>query len=254
MGYAILRQASFFSLIDYDIMFNELNIYLFNGYLKVSDKTTLNVILDYRKSPLLMTNNAIQGQGVRDLSDLFGTYSNEELRQLAQDRTAISKASTFGLTRDIHDDFQLTGEVTFSELEATPTSGGVEGMPGTGTDVAYLIQSIFTNTFVENDAVVAGFRFLDTKDSETYSVNVNCRFPYKNQLRFIPRIRFDHRDGKNANGDRDTVRSSLRIDYLLQKWIRLDVETGFQWMDDQRLGVSNRSTEIFVTAGLHMYY
>jgi len=247
-------QTSFFNLIDYDTMFNELNNFLFNGYRKLSDKTTVNVSLDYRKSPFLMTNNAIQGQGVRDLSDLFGTFTQDELMQLAKDRTAISKASTFGVTQEIHKDFQLTGEITFSELEATPTSGGVEGMPGTGTDIAYLIQSIFTNTFVENDAVVAGFRYSDTQNYDTYSFNVNCRFPYKRKLRFIPKVRLDYREGKDSGDDRVTLRSSMRVDYLLERWIRLDVEGGLRWMDDERLGISNRSTELFIIAGLHMYF
>ena len=248
------RQKSFFNLIDYDTVFNELNIFLFNGYWNFSTKTTLNLIYDYRRSPLLTTNNALQGQMVGELSDLFGTFTQEELRQLAKDRSAISKALTFGVTQELKKDVQLTGEVTLSEFGGTNTSGGVEGVPGTGTDVSYLIQSIFTNAFIENDAVITGFRYSDTHMSDTYSFNVNCRFPYKRKIRFIPKFRFDYRDGKNGGNDRVTLRSALRFDYQIRKWMRFDVEGGLQWMDNKNFGMSQRSTELFFLVGLHMYF
>lgn len=247
-------QKSFFNLIDYDIMFKELNIFLFNGYWNYSPKTTFNLILDYRMSPLLTTNNAIQGQFVGDLSDLFGIYTEDELRQLAKDRSAISKAITLGITQELKENVQLTGEVTLSELEGTKSSGGVEGMPGTGIDAAYLVQTIFTNAFVENDVVITGFRYSDTQRSDIYSFNVNCRFPYKNKLRLIPRLRFDYRDGKSGANDRITLRSSLRFDYEIQEWMRFDVEGGAQWMNNKNSSLSQRSTELFLSAALHIYF
>jgi hypothetical protein len=247
-------QKSFFNLIDYDIMFKELNIFMFNGYWNFSPKTTFNFILDYRMSPLLTTNNAIQGQFVGDISDLFGIYTDDELKQLAKDRSAVSKAMTFGITRELKEDVQLTGEVTLSELEGTETSGGVEGMSGTGIDAAYLIQTIFSNAFVENDVVITGFRYADIQSSDIYSFDVNCRFPYKKKLRLIPRLRFDYRDSKSGTNDRITLRSSLRFDYKIQEWMRLDVESGVQWMDYKNSSISQRSTELFLSAALHIYF
>ena len=54
-------KKSFFTLKDYDVFFNAMNIFLFNGNWTLPSKTTLNLMCDYRRSPLLMANNAIKG-------------------------------------------------------------------------------------------------------------------------------------------------------------------------------------------------
>ena len=82
----LIRKKSFFTLIDYDVFFNAVNIFSFNGHWTLPSRTTLNLMCNYRRSPLLMTNNAIRGQGVMELDDLFDRYTDEELKSLAVDR------------------------------------------------------------------------------------------------------------------------------------------------------------------------
>jgi hypothetical protein len=48
------------------------------------------------------------------------------------DRSAISKSFTFGVTQQINDDIQLTGNFTVSRQEGTVASGGVDAVPGAG--------------------------------------------------------------------------------------------------------------------------
>ena len=248
------EDKSFFNLIDYDIYFHEMNIYTLNGYWNINGKTTLNLILDYRRSPLLTMNNSIQGQMVPDLSDLFGIYTIDELKELALDRSAVSKSATIGIAQQYKDDIQLTGEITLSKLDGTPASGGVEAMRGTGTDLSFLAQSVFNNVWVENDAIITGFRYTDTDLSDTYSFNVNCRFPYKNKIRFIPKARVDYRDLKESSDNRIIVRSSLRVDYQIQKWLSFEVEGGIDWRDDTVSGQSRSTTEQFILTGFRMFF
>ena len=45
-------------------------------------------------------------------------------KQLAQDRTSISKSLSVSATRKIKKDVNVTGDITLFDFEGTPTSGG----------------------------------------------------------------------------------------------------------------------------------
>ncbi|MCB9720913.1 MAG: tetratricopeptide repeat protein [Candidatus Omnitrophica bacterium] len=247
-------QKSFFSLIDYDTFYNVLNIFLANGRISFPTKTVLNVILDYRRSPILTTNNAIQGQGVNKLDELFNSFTEDQLNQLAEDRTSISKSLTVSVTQDLKEGVQVVGEVSASELEGTIASGGVEAVPGTGVDLFYSLQLILTSLFYENDAVITGVRFSDTQSSYTSTFTLRGRFPYKRKLRFIPKFRVDYRDEKNSSDKRLTLRPVMRIDYQFKKWLRFETEAGFEYRDEDSAGISTSSTETFVLAGFRINF
>lgn len=247
-------EKSFFSLIDYDTFYDVLNIFLANGRITFPTRTVLNVILDYRRSPVLTTNNAIQGQGVNKLNELFNSFTEDELNRLAEDRTSISKSLTVSVTQDLTDGVQVVGEVTASELEGTEASGGVEAIPGTGVDLFYSLQLILTSLFYENDAVITGVRFSDTQSSYTSTFTLRGRFPYKRRLRFIPKFRMDYRDEKNSADKRFTLRPVMRIDYQFKKWLRFETEAGFEYRDEDSAGISSSSTETFVLAGFRINF
>ena len=82
----------------------------------------------------MTSNNAIQGQGVTGFKDLFGKYTDDEIKELAADRSAISKSCTFGVTQELNDNIQLTGDFAVSLLEGTVASGGVDAVPGSGNE------------------------------------------------------------------------------------------------------------------------
>lgn len=245
---------SFFTLMDYDVFFNALNIFLFNGHWTLPTKTTLNMVLDYRKSPLLLINNAIQGQGVGELSDLFDRLSDDQIKQLAEDRTTNSKSVTFGVTQDLKQDLQLTTEATVSEAEGTMTSGGVDGAEGTGKDYFYSTQLIASNVLHEGDVVIAGLNFSDTVRYHTYSLNLNGRFPLTRKIRFIPKLRLDYRDAKESDDNRVTVRPVMRVDYNFNRWMRFEVEAGVEWLGEKTSGPLQKSTETFISAGYRLNF
>ena len=245
---------AFFTLMDYDVFFNVLNIFLCNGHWTLPTKTTLNLALDYRKSPLLVTNNAIQGQGAGELSDLSGRFTDAQIKQLAEDRTTNSKSVTFGVTQDLKQDLQLATEATVSELEGTVTSGGVDGAEGTGQDYFYSTQLIASNVLREGDVVITGLNFSDTARYHTYSLNLNGRFPLTRKIRFIPKLRLDYRDAKESGDNRVTVRPIMRVDYNFNRWMRFEVEAGIEWLDEKTSGMPQKSTETFISAGYRLNF
>ncbi len=247
-------KKSFFSLLDYDVFFNKINIFLFNGTWLPLSNTTLNLRCDYRRSPLLTSNNAIQGQGVAEFKELFNKYTDDEIKELAADRSAVSKSCTFGVTQKINDDIQLTGDFTVSRLEGTVTSGGVDGAPGSGNEYYSSLRLNINNIFFENDSIVNGLRFSDTSRRNTYSYDVSMRIPFNRKFRIIPRYRLNYRAEKANDDNSLTMQPRMRVDYRLTKWARLEVEGGLEWKDDYSSGVSTKSTRSFFSFGYRVTF
>ena len=247
-------KKSFFTLIDYDLFFNAVNIFLFNGHWTLPSKTTLNLMCNYRRSPLLMTNNAIQGQGVMEFDDLFGRYTDDELKSLAMDRSAISKSFTFGVTQQINDDIQLTGNFTVSRLEGTVASGGVDAVPSAGNQYYSSLQLNINNIFFKNDSVINGLRYSNTSRRNTYTYNIRARIPFSRKFRLIPKFQMDYRIEKGNDDKRLSINPKLRIDYRLKKLVRLEVEGGIKWVDNYSSGISSNSMQTFISAGYRVNF
>ena len=181
------KNGSFFTLVDYDLHHNELNTALFSGNLILADRTILNLSADYRNSPVLTTSNALIGQTVQTLDDLLVLFDESEIEQLAKDRTAISKTATFSITRPVTDKVQLAADVTWSKLEETEASGGVEAFEGTADEFYYALQLIGSSLVKEGDLTSIGIRYADTTRYDSYSGNLNTRFPLNDQWRVNPK-------------------------------------------------------------------
>ncbi len=247
-------KKAFFALLDYDIFFQAINIFMFNGHWTLPSKTTLNLILDYRKSPLLMTNNAIQGQGVEEITDLFSRFSDDDLKQLAMDRSANSKSITIGFTQDINQDLQWNTDFSVSAIEGTVSSGGVEGSEEVRPDYTCSTQLVASNVFKPDNIVISGLTYTNTVTSDTYSVSLDDRYPLTQKIRLGPRIRFDYRETKGSNDARTTIRPTLRIDYDITRWTRFEFEGGFEWASDRASGVVLKSTEFFIALGYRIIF
>ena len=238
-----------FGLVDYDIDYNELNIALLTGNYIFPDQTTLNLSLDYRRSPILTTTNAIQGQTAGSLTALLETLSEDEVRQLAEDRSATSKSVTVGASRPLNSLFQVSADATASSLSGTDASGGVEASEGTGVELFYSMQLIGSSIFKEGDLAVLGLRYADTQNSDRYTVDVNTRYPVNRAFRVNPRLRTDYRENKNDNGNQISVKPSVRFDYYWTRTLLFELDLGAEWTNDRIDEESDDRTGFFVNVG-----
>lgn len=240
---------SVFSMLDYDILFSEVNLFVLIGHWQMNDKTAFNLSADYRNSPLLTTNNALIGQGVERLSDLTALYTEDELMQLARDRTASSQSFTLGLTRTLNARWQLMADMTLSKYGDTVTSGGVEGFAGTDNEYQYSVQFVGNQLVQEYDTLIAGFRYADTTRSSTYSTNASWRFRLGDHLRLNPRLRVDYRTGNTADDKRTIVRPFVRLEYQYERWLRLETDFGYEWFKQTLADVSTTTKGYFISIG-----
>ncbi len=241
---------SVFSLIDYDILFMELNNLLMVGTYTFPDKATLNMSLTHQKSPVLTTSNALQGQTVGSLAALENLFSEDAIRDMAVDRTATNTSLTLGASHPLNTKFQISGDFTVSHLSDTETSGGVAGTPDTGAEYFYSTQLLGTNLIKEGDIAILGLRFSDTSTSDTVSFTVNTRYPGTENLRINPRLRVDYQKRSEGGGRRITLRPSLRLNYRWERTLNFELESGGEWSSDKASGTDERTLGYFVNAGV----
>lgn len=248
------EKKSYFTLVDYDIYFDELNIFLFLGNWNYSDATRFTLNLDYRNSPVLTKTNAIQGQGVLNLDELFDVFSDEELKQLAMDRTAVNKTVTGTVTHELSKKWQVIGELTATEFDDTPASGGVEAIPGTDTEYYVSTQLIGNQFMYDNDIVIFGLRYGDTTNADTYTLTGNWRVNINRKLRVNPRLRLDYRENKDDSGNRVIVKPFIRVDYNLRKWVKFEMDLGYEWYDEQLDVGSFRNNSYYFSMGYRIQF
>lgn len=240
---------SSFTLVDYDISYNQLNTVLFNGNWKVTDKTTLNFSADYRQSPILTTSNALQGQTATSISQLQQSFSESEIRQLALDRTTIYRSYTLGVTHSFNEKLQINADVTASKLSGTPSSGGVEGYEGTGFEYYYSLQFIGSSLIKQGDIAIIGLRYSDSSNYSSYSFNLNTRYPITNNLRINPRFLVDYRTAHNSSNEQLKFRPLVRLEYRWKRAYNLELETGLEFSTDKTSDTVDDRRGYFATIG-----
>jgi tetratricopeptide (TPR) repeat protein len=238
-----------FGLVDYDIYYNDLNIALLTGNYTFPDRTTVNLSVDYRNSPILTTTSALIGQTVGSVSELLDTFSDSAVRDLARDRTATSKSATIGVSRPLNETFQVSADVTATELTGTKASGGVEAAPGTGIEFFYSAQLIGSNVIKQGDIGVLGLRYADTDGFDRYTIDINTRYPVNRSFRVRPRVRTDYRENKNDDATIILVKPSARFIYYWKRELQLELDIGGEWSDERRAGDSDESFGLFLNLG-----
>jgi len=237
-----------FGLLDVDIDYKNVNIAQLISNIRFANATTLNLVADYRNSPILTTSNALQGQTVSSLDALLQTYTEEQIRQLAEDRTAIFRSISATLSKPIKKDLLLSLEFSASHLTNTPASGGVDASPGSGIEYFYGTQLIANNVFKKGDTSLFGLRYADTNASQTTTLSINSRYPYNKKWRLNPRMRVDIQE-RQSNASITKYRPSLRIDWRKKRNLKFEMEAGYEYSDISDSVGDREESSFFINLG-----
>ncbi len=243
-------RGSFFSLIDYDLLFKEVNIILFAGnYLLPNDKTRLNVSADFRRSPSISSSNALIGQGSPSLEALEESIGESEMRKIAEDRSLESSYVTLGISHPLTENVQLAADVSWSKLDGAPASGGVEEMESTGDEFFYTVQLLTDNLFMTGDLSTVSVRYADTKQRDTYTLILNSRFPITDKWRINPKMQIDYRENKQLSGDQWRLRPSIRLEYAIAKALHFEIDAEYSWANEELEGLAEDKEGYSISAG-----
>lgn len=216
---------SFFGLVDYDAHYKKLNTMMLLGTWSVTEATSLNLLYDRRMSPTLSTSNALQGQSATTLGALAQTFTTEQIEQLALDRTAESQTVMVGMAHTLSERYQITADITATEVGATPESGGVMATPSSGGEYYVSTQLIGRSLIWQDDITILGMRLGHGQTVDTAALFVNSRVN-TGHWQFNPRIQLEYRDDKSSDFDYWMLKPSLVTNYRRWQQHSLEGEVG----------------------------
>ena len=222
------EKQSFYSTMEYDMSYQVVNNIVTNIRYELSPKTTVGGNANYRRSPLISTSNALQGQQVESLSELLATKTEEEIRQLARDRTAQYASVTGTVIQKITKKIQISNDYTLSRLSSTVSSDGINGTEGTGYEHYLSSQLIATDWFRKNDVTIAGVRYASMSTGNRYTINMLRQDRLPKKIVLNGRLRLDYQKRTNASSILN-LRPSLKINYKYTKKLKVDFEVGLDY-------------------------
>ncbi len=214
------------TIVDYDLGYSKLNTVLALGTWRLRGRATLTALVDLQTSPFLTTRNALIGQAVTSVDELMQTYTEEQIRQLAIDRTAESKTVTLGISTPFGQRFQLNADVTSSQYGGTVASAGVPAVPDMGTQIFYSTSLVASGLFGGRDVSLLDLRYGQADTFTTDVATWDTRFAIGRSLRLDPRVSYSIWTARGDGRRRETLSPSLRLLMNLRRRYRLELEVG----------------------------
>ena len=243
------KELQSYAGIDYDVFYGEINNAFVNGTWQASDQLTLSGGLDYRRVPFLLTSNALLGQSVDSLSQLFSLYGSGEAEALAVDRTATETSANLGLAYQFNAHWQASLDGTIAGYSGTPASGGVDAVPAPGIEYYLTARLDGSDVFTDGDYAGIGLAYIDSELYRSSIGDASLRYPLNDQWRISPRMRVAYREAKDGNTTQFLIMPSLSASYRLTDHWSFESEAAVLWEDNQTAGNSDKRTEFRVLFG-----
>ncbi len=247
------ERQSVWGLIDYDTGYGEIGSAFLQANWRVTQRFSVHGSLDRRRSPFLSTGNAMIGQPVENFDQLADIFFEDELRQLALDRSPVSTTVSFGVAHSLTPNLQFNADANRSTIAATPDSGGVIGSPA--SEYNYLSASLVASSLLrEGDVIIVGSRYSDSGAAKVTTLTLDGRFPFRSGLRINPRLRVDRRERVALDGYEWFYHTGLRIQYRASRGFRVELEAGKQFsVQDGDVGFDDRESW-FVNLGYQLFF
>ena len=205
-------RGSVFGLVDHDLFFNKLNIFLIQGNWQSKHKTTYNLLLDYRRNPPLQLSNALLGETAQSINELLQTNTKQEIKQFAEDRTSTSRVISAGVLQPLSKRFEFGLDVTFTEVSDLPASGTLPATEGTGDVFTYAVKLIGNSLLLKRDVAVLGAAYTESELFDATSAYLTDRLWFNNRWRLD--LGFKWYQQLNSNDTELTrLTPSLEINY-----------------------------------------
>lgn len=219
------KKTSVFSMLDYDVYFDELNIFLIQTNWQ-KKKNSYNLLLDYRRNPSLQLTNALLGESEDSIDGLSATYSLDEMKQMALDKTSTSKMLSAGITHQWTKRFQLGSQLDVINVSGLPASGALPvATPGTGNIYTVTGKLIGTKLITKYDVTVIGGSYTVSSRFTARSIFLTNRTPLKKRKWRINTSLKWYRQENTSGNDLDRFTPSLRVEYR-KNGMTFEVEYG----------------------------
>ena len=201
------------AMVDYDVYYQELDAAVITGSLQLPARWSVSFSADRRRSPVLTTRNALIGQPVQSIDELLGLFTEDEVEQLARDRTPNSDLFSVSVSRPLGERFQIDFEAYGNRFGETVASGNVAATPASGLETTYQLQMSANNLASANDLWVIALRRQNGAVATTDTASLAARLPVGGAWRLGPRLRVDRRQSTIDDAEETLYVPTLRVDY-----------------------------------------
>lgn len=247
------ENANIWGMLDYDTEFKELSSLFVQGSWRLPSNFTITGLVDRRQSPYLSLGNAMIGQITDDFATLKTLFTEDEIYQLALDRSAATTTYTLGLSRPLTPKLQLGFNATHSKIEATPESGGVPANPES-TYGYYSLDLVASSLFTERDVTIFGLRYAESGTSNIYTFNIDSRFSIGRSWRISPRLRVDYREITTDASEQWIYTPGLRLEYRWGRKVRLEFMAGQQFSERESTDLNQDRKSYYVSLGYQLFF
>ncbi len=220
------ESRSVVGLIDYDVGFNTVNTLSIFGNWAFESGTTVSASADYRRVPYTLTENALIGQSADSLDELRQLLSEDQIRDLAVDRSGEMLTYSLGVSRPLAERWQVNADFSVIQIAEGEGSGNVLALPDSGTGYYVYTSLVGSSLFTEGDVSIFGLRYSDDELTRVSSVYTEARFPLTNRLRLNPLFSVSHREIAADGSSEWLARPAMRLLYRFAQRYEVDLEAG----------------------------
>lgn len=240
--------SSLYALVDYDVFYKELDIFLIQGARSFDGGWSLTGLYDQRKAPPMLTSNALLGETTTSIDQLLTTLSRDEVFALARARTADSKQAFLGLTKQFDATWQAGLDLRLSNIGELPPSGTLPATPSTGDVYTVSAQVTGTNLLGRRDLTVLNVSSIDSPTFVGHSATLNHLFVLAEKWTLEPSIRY-YRQTDTAQVRLRRVSPTLRVYYRPRETISLEGELAWESTLTESETVTDETTRRFFSLG-----
>jgi hypothetical protein len=219
-----------YGFIDYNLFYKDLNILSLNSNFQLAGDWTLNLGLTLGYSPTLSTLNSLQGQAVASIDELKDIFNNDEIYQLAQDRSSRSQNLFIGANYRFDANRHLYVYLSALTLGATETSGGVQKLPSSD-DLQLSVDYSFQGLLTDRDYATLGGGISDSTTTEILSVRARSRLGDSHEISYDPRIQVDFRRNKKDGNEQIILKPSFKVTYRSSNKLSFEGIFGLEYSD-----------------------
>ena len=235
-------------LTDYDLSYSELNIAMLQFTQTWNSKTTLNVLADHRRAPILQTSNAVIGETDTSIRSQLLTLSEEQIRQMALDKTPISDLLMVGVNHNFNATWQLGGDIKLYNIGGTPASGSLPAQPDSGNVFVYTLQGIASGLLSKRDITVLSLSYLTSDNYDGSSVGLNNRTLLLDRWTLDASLRYyTQQDMLGTNLTRLTP--ILRVGYRWRQSLTFELEYGVEKTTTESGSTTDEASSQFFMLG-----
>jgi hypothetical protein len=233
------NSTSWFGLLDYDTIYDRVNIALLQGNWTGAYDITYNVLLDHRKSPILYAETAIPAApGAVSVGSLQKILTKKQIIKAVNDLTADTDTALFGLTKQVTPKWQLGGDIRMNRTSGTRgvdfTSAGITppipSSLSSGVAYTYSMQAIGTNTVFADDTSVINGSYVDDPAYYAYVLGLTNVATFRTKWHVTSSLNFYDQKSDSSLADLKLfkVAPTLRVSYQVTDAGLLEAELGFE--------------------------